>query len=232
MSSASLPFDSIANHVLEEQIDNVVLLKQAYRAKFNQNAVVQMRLASVSDSLLIESYIKETVIPKIILNHQEIDRYYQEHQNEFRESYEYILKEAIFPRKELADSVVVLLDDGADFDFIANKYIEDKLNIIDKGQWVSLGSYPSVVQTDLAKLTVGKTSKAYPITDGWLVFKVKDRRPGKIKARADVEMQIREIMFQREFDKQMDSILATLKGHSKIVEFKDAIDRYFGSSKK
>ena len=232
MSTPDQPFDSLANRALNEQIDNAVLSRRAFQAGFDKQPLVTKRLAAARDSLLIEVYLRETVVSKIVFDHQEFDQYYKEHQEEFREADEYILKEVLFSRKELADSVVTMLEDGADFDFVARKYVEDQLNLIDKDQWVSLGSFPQQVQTDLANLTIGKTSKAYPTTEGWLVFKVKSHRPGKIKAREDVEMQIREIMFQEKFDEQLDKVLATLKANSKIVFFNEAIDRYLGGAKR
>jgi parvulin-like peptidyl-prolyl isomerase len=231
MSTPGQPFDSLVNRVLNEQVDNAVLCRKAFQAGFDKQPSVVKKLATDRDSMLIEVYLRETVVSKIIFSHEEFDQYYRNHQNEFRETDDYVLKEALFSRKELADSVVTLLEDGADFDFMVNKYVEDKLNLIDKDQWVSLGSFPQQIQTDLANLTIGKTSEAYPTTDGWLVFKVKDRRPGKIKTQSDVEPQIRQVMFQKKFDEQMDKVLATLKANSKIVFFNEAIDRYFGSAK-
>ena len=231
MSTPDQPFDSLVNRVLNEQVDDAVLCRKAFQAGFDTQPSVVKRLATDRDSMLIEIYLRETVVPKIVFNHQEFDQYYRDHQEEFRESDEHILKQALFSRKELADSVVTLLEDGADFDFVVNKYIEDKLNLIEKDQWVSSGSFPQQIQNDLANLTIGKTSKAYPTTEGWLVFKVKDRRPGKIKTQSDVEPQIRQVMFQKKFDEQMDKVLATLKANSEIVFFNEAIDRYFGSAR-
>jgi parvulin-like peptidyl-prolyl isomerase len=231
MSTPDQPFDSLVNRVLGEQVDNAVLYRKAFQAEFDKQPSVAKKLAAARDSMLIEVYLRETVVSKIVFSHQEFDKYYGEHQEEFRETGEYVLKQALFSRKELADSVVTLLEDGADFDFVVNKYVEDQLNLIDKGQWVSLGSFPQQIQTDLTNLTIGKTSKAYPTTEGWLVFKIKDRRPGKIKAQSDVEPQIRQIMFQKKFDEQMDKVLATLKANSNIVLFNEAIDRYFGGGK-
>jgi len=231
MSTPDQPFDSLVNRVLNEQVDNAVLFRKAFQVGFDKQTSVVKRLASDRDSMLIEAYLRETVVPKIVFNHQEFDQYYRDHQEEFREANEYVMKQALFSRKELADSVVVLLEDGADFDFVVNKYVEDKLNLIEKDQWVSSGSFPQQIQTDLENLTIGKTSKTYPTTDGWLVFKVKDRRPGKIKTQSEAEPQIRQVMFQKKFDEQMDKVLATLKANSEIVFFNEAIDRYFGSAK-
>ena len=41
-----------------------------------------------------------------------------------------------------------------------------------------------------------------------MIFKIKERRTGKIKTQADAEMQIRDIMFQKKFDEQLDKSLA------------------------
>jgi parvulin-like peptidyl-prolyl isomerase len=231
MSTPDQPFDTLVNRALNEQIDNATLRRKAFQAGFDKQPSVVKRLSADRDSMLIEVYLRETVVSKIVFNHQEFDQYYKEHQEEFRETDEYILKQALFSRKGLADSVVTQLEDGADFDFVANKHVEDQLNLIDKDQWVSLGSFPQQIQTDMANLTIGKTSKAYPTTDGWLVFKVKDRRSGKIKTQSDVEPQIRQVMFQKKFDEQLDKVLATLKANSKIVFFNESIDRYLGGAK-
>lgn len=231
MSIPDQPFDSLVYRVLNEQIDYAVSSRKAIEAGFDKQPAVTRKLAAARDSMLIENYLRETVVPKIVFSHQEFDQYYKEHPDEFREKDEYILKQAMFSRKELADSVVIMLEDGADFNFIANKYVENQINLIDRDQWVSLGTFPEQIQIDLANLTIGGTSKAYPTTDGWLVFKVKDRRSGKVKAQSDVEPQMRQIMFQKKFDEQMDKVLTTLKASSEVVLFNEAIDHYFGSAR-
>ena len=42
-------------------------------------------------------------------------------------------------------------------------------------------------------------------------------------------MRIREVMFQRKFDKLLDKALGTLKANSHIEYRQDEIDKYFGS---
>jgi parvulin-like peptidyl-prolyl isomerase len=231
MAGGGLSSDSLAFRVLDEAINGAALGMAARLGGFDKTAPVAKKLAAFRDSALIEIYLRETVVSKIKFTHQEFDQYYRDHIQEFREPDEYNLKQVLFDTQEAADTIVALLADGADFDFVTGKYLSDKTKLIDKDQWISSGSFPAAIQEDLAKIAVGGTSNAYHTTDGWLVLKVKDRRPGKIKAESDVEMQIREVIFKRKFNDLMDETLATLRKNSTIVYDNAAIDRNLGESK-
>jgi parvulin-like peptidyl-prolyl isomerase len=77
-------------------------------------------------------------------------------------------------------------------------------------------------------MRVGETSRALPIATGWLIFKLDGRRPGEVKSLDDVEMQIRQVMFQRKFNEELDRYLDLLREGSEIVLMQAKIDRYFG----
>ena len=65
------------------------------------------------------------------------------------------------------------------------------------------------------------------ISTGWLVFQLTGRRPGQVRSLADVEMQIRQVLFQRKFNDLLDAHLNLLKERSDIVLFADRIEAYF-----
>ena len=143
--------DSLARQTLDESANELVLFLAAQKAGFDKQAKVLSRLATTRDSALIELYLKETVVSQIKFNHQEFSDYYQTHLDEFREPDDYNLKQIMVSRKELADSVVALVNDGADFNFVASKLLEGKSDVDETNKWTSLGVFPQAIQADLVK---------------------------------------------------------------------------------
>jgi len=181
------------------------------------------------DSALIEVYLKETVVAQIKFNWAEFEEYYKEHLDDFRRDTQYQLD-----RIEVADSakaaeVALRLADGADFNFLAGLYDPNPEHKAQADDWVTLASFPPSIAKNIEQLDIGDETPAFQIADGYLFLRLKDRRPGEPEEIKDVEMRIREIMFQRKFNELLDKTLATLKEHSHVEYRQDAIDKYFGS---
>lgn len=228
MAANTLGVDSLVRQTLDETITDIGLYHAAERAGFDKQPAVVKKLVNTRDSALVEMYLNETVVSKIKFSHQEFEAYYKTHLDDFRESQQLNLKQIMVGTRGAADSIVSLIGEGADFDFVAKKILKGQTNIEEKDKWTSMDVFPVAIQADLAKLPSGGITKPYATTDGWVIFKVKERRQGKIKPQADVEMQIRDVIFQNKFDALLDKTLTILKKNSHIVYFNDAIDRYFG----
>ncbi len=230
MAANTQAMDSLARQTLDESINEIVLFRAAETAGFTEKSQVLSKLASTRDSVLIEMYLKETVVSRIKFNHQEFTDYYNAHLEDFREPAEYNLKEIMVNRRDLADSIVGLVHDGADFNFVARKLLAGKSDVDEVDKWMSLGAFPQAIQDDLSELPTGSITKPYQTSDGWVIFKIKERRPGKIKEQSEADMQIRDIMFQQKFDESLDKILNTLKKNSQIVYFDNAINAFLGKT--
>jgi peptidyl-prolyl cis-trans isomerase C len=231
MMAGNEPINSLARKVLNNLINDKVLYLEAAKQGLNQDAKILRKVAEIRDSALIEIYLKETVVSQVKFSHKEFDEYYQSHQDDFREPDEYFLKQVVVSSKALADSIEDALADGADYDYTIGKFVTDKLTSNQKEQWYSLIAFPQQIQNDLVKLANGQSSKRYPTTEGFVIFKVKDRRHGKVRPESEVEMNIREIIFQKKFDALLDKTLGLLKKNSQIVYFNAAIDNYLGATK-
>ena len=92
-----------------------------------------------------------------------------------------------------------------------------------------LSAFPEPVQPELARLDIGRVCPPFQTADGWIILRLANRRPGQPQPMADVEMKIRQVMFQRKFDQGLDKVLDDLKANAAIVYHRDEIDRYFGT---
>ena len=230
MTSGDERFGRIIEKTLTAAKEELILGAAADAAGYEDNPEVVAAYALSRDSALIESYLKETVVPKIKFNRAEFETYYKEHQNDFREPDQVKLDRIITADSAAAFAARRRLTEGADFYYLAGQYNAQKDKDV-APEWAPLQSFPEEIRTDLEKLDIGQSTRPYNTANGWIIFHVADRRPGPVRPLADVEMKIREVMFQRKFNEEMDQVLAILKKGSVIVRNEAEIDRYFGTYK-
>lgn len=229
MTQATLPTDSLLYIGLDELLEDAVLYRAGMDSKLDTLSAIQRKLAATRDSALVEIYLKQTVVSRIKFNHEEFKKYYDEHPDEFRDLDELNLRQVLIGSKERADSAVAMLAEGADFDYVAGKFRKEQKELSEKTEWVGLSVFPDEIRAQMDKLTPGKSSPAFATPDGWIIFKVLDRRAGRQKTLEEADIKIREIMFQSKFAQMLDETLAGLKKNSKIVFFDEAINQYLGA---
>jgi parvulin-like peptidyl-prolyl isomerase len=76
-------------------------------------------------------------------------------------------------------------------------------------------------------LKPGQHSRPYQTQDGWVIFRVRARRPGEIQSLTDVDIDIRKIMFQKKFNELLDETIGILKENSDIQYNRKALETYF-----
>ncbi len=229
MTNATLSADTLLYRELDRQIERKVLYRAGLDSALDTLGTIRKQLAVSRDSALIEVYLRETIVGQIKFNKQEFDEYYRQHEAEFHEADDLRLRQVMIESEERADSAVALLRDGADFDYMADRFRQGVAALSEQTEWASLEAFPPSIKEELDSLSVGQSSRAYPTSDGWVVFKLLDRRPGRLQTLSEVEMKIREVMFQRKFGEKLDEVLAKLKENSQIQYFEQEIDAYFGA---
>lgn len=229
MSNATAPVATLLYQALDGLLQEAVLYRAGVDAGLDTDERIVRQLATASDSALIEIYLKETIVAAIKFNHDEFQQYYSEHETDFRDPDQINIREVTVASAAAADSAVALLREGADFDYVAGRFRKDAKELAERVQWVSLAAFPPSIRADLEQLKVGGSSQAYPTEDGWVIFKILDRRQGELKKMDEVEMKIREAMFQTKFTKLLDAALERLRANSTIVLFDEAIENYLGA---
>jgi hypothetical protein len=229
MNDGTAAFEDLLARTLDKVSDDLVLDVAAERAGFFEDPAVQAEYARALDQLLIEAYLNVTIVPRIAFNRAEFQDYYDSNQERFREPDQVRLPMLIVADEAKIREIEARLADGADFDFVRERYHDVDLTGGAKEDWISVAFLSEAIQEQLAGMQVGDTSRAILIPSGWMVFKLEARQAGRVKTLEEVEMQIRQVMFQRKFNEQMDRDLALLKERSEIVRYQDRIDRYFGS---
>ncbi len=229
MSMGTSPFDSIMNLAQRRIEEKLVLSATARTAGYDTQPELTRYIDHQRDSLLVERYLEETVVPQIVFNRQEFDDYYREHLDDFRAPSQYQFDRIIVDSEKTADEISQRLADGADFYFIGRQFGAKVSTAAEAAEWLPLGTFPESIQREIDTLAMGQVAAPHRTTDGWLILRVKALRKGAPKPMEEVEMNIREVMFQKKFSEILDKTLQILKDNSDIKYNDKAIDKYFSS---
>jgi len=228
MNNADKPFDNVLKLGLKAAREEFVLSAAARSKGYFDHPAVMAKYDKSLDSALIEIYLKETVVSGIKFSHKEFDEYYNEHLDDFREPDQYQLDQVIVKNENEAREIEKRLSEGADFDYIVSQYRDGDDELIEDVDWMTLQAFPDEVADNIRRLDIVESSRAFQVAEGWIIFNLRGHRRGEPKPMADVEMKIREVMFQKKFDEKLDEILAALKENSVIIYNNSAIKQYFG----
>ncbi len=230
MSSGDARFARVMDAGIAAAKDKLIMQAAADAGDFFNNPAVLAQYAIDRDSALVETYLADAVVPKIKFSRAEFQTYYDEHRDDFREPDQIKLDQILVKDEAAANDIIRRLGEGADFSYLAGQYSLQKENEVSK-DWSSLLSFPESIRSELAGLKIGQYSRAYNTQEGWVVFRLNDRRPGAPRPLADVEMKVREVMFQRQFKTELDKVLGVLRSGSNIIRNEAEIDRYFQTGK-
>ncbi|SYZ72627.1 hypothetical protein TRIP_C20742 [Candidatus Zixiibacteriota bacterium] len=230
MAGYNLPFDSMLNNTIARAQDQVVLAAAADRNDYENKPEVVSAYDKSLDSALLEVYLKETIVPRIKFTREEFESYYKQNPDSFREPEQFLLDRIMIDDSAKAQEMKQRLAGGADFEYLGKQLgAEVKLVRADESnEWAGLEQFPLSVKADIAGLKSGGVAGPYLTSEGWAFFRLRGRRPGKLKPMEAVENDIRSVIFQRQFNAAMDKTLASLKANASIKYNNEAIEKYFG----
>lgn len=227
MNASDKSFREILNLTVTEVSELMVLNAAAeFYGTINDPKVLD-KMQKTEDSIMVESYLQEYVISRIKFNQDQFKEYYDANQDQFLEAGEVRLYDLQVADEETALLVMDRLKEGSDFKYVSTEFGVTDGIAHDEDEWLKADRYPEQISSQLDSLVAGEYTNPLRIATGWVIFKVRDRRPGTLNTLEDVDMQIREIMFHREFTRLLDEVLAILKEDSEIEYFDENIKAYF-----
>jgi parvulin-like peptidyl-prolyl isomerase len=231
MQAGDQPFDTLLRRAVDFSQEELALTAAASQKGYTSDPAVAAAGKKSLDSALVETYLKETIASRITFNRQEFEDYYNAHPDSFRNADQYALDQMTVGDSSTAQQVMQRLADGADFAYLARQFAGEykAANLSEKNAWFPLFALPPAIAADVAQAKIGSATRAFPVAEGWIIFRLAGRRQGDLKPLAEVEMNIREVIFQRKFDSALDAALNLLKANSEITYNESAIKKYFGN---
>ncbi len=230
MSDGNLGYQKIVEKAFNSLASELALSTLVKEKGYLHLPAVNAAVKQAKDSCLLELYLQEVVVKTIKFNKPEFDEYYNQHLDDFRDPDQFKFSQILTSTKDSAEALQSRLNKGADFKFLSTQLTSGKSAKNRNLEWVTLTVLPDKIQSQLQSLSVGSHSEPFHTTEGWVILNVEDRRKGKLKTKEEVDMKMREIIFQRKFKQNLDTVLNTLKKNSTITYFQENIREYFGKT--
>ncbi len=215
---------------LVEQLTKMSLLSQeARRLQLDKKEEVAKRIKEIADNLIIQELIKQEVIDKIKVNEADLEKYYQEHKQEFIEPekvkvniIQFKLKDNATPeekkaQKKKAELALKRLKKGDDFEKVAKEVSEDErtknsggnTGFFSKGK--RMNTYGEKVEEKAFALKTGQISDIIEEKNGDYIIKVGEKKPQKEETFQEAKPKIERRMQQEDQRKAYDTYLDSLK---------------------
>jgi parvulin-like peptidyl-prolyl isomerase len=227
MSARDDSYAELFKRALRDLTEEVVLTEMARAMGYHQRPEVLAAFDRALDSVAIETYLAETVVPRITFQRTEFDSYYRDHIEDFRRPDQLQFDRIVVDSESVAMAIHARLRDGADFHYVAEQFGATASTPEESAEWIPTNAFPDFVQNELTTLAVGHCLTPRQVEEGWLLLKLRSRRDGGYRSAAEVEPTVRAVIFQQEFKTELDAVLAQLKSAS-VIEYNEvAIAEYF-----
>jgi parvulin-like peptidyl-prolyl isomerase len=229
--SSEMSIDSVAKETVDELIRDKLFEQEAVRRNIEAEPEVVENTKSYQDSLLVMTYLEQTVSPQINITQADIDSVYEANRESYRGPSDIIISQITVAGKASADSLMARLKGGANFGWLAKTYSTDDYAAKggDYGK-ANAGEFPENIRRELESSPLGQSAGAppylgpYPAENGFVIIRLKDRIPGKVLELSAVAENIRQQLYQMEFNRVLDKTLESLKSASHISLNQKVID--------
>ena len=169
----------------------------------------------VRQNLLIQEFKDRVLLRDVRVAPEEVEAYYREHPDEFREARVVILRQILL--EEAADAkklLAVLRGDPSRFQVLA----ESRSASPDRGQPRSYeeGELPESIRATVFSLRPGEISDIVEEGGKYRIFQGVDRHEGKSLGLEDVRKKIEVVLLQRKFEETLSRALTEMRRSARI----------------
>lgn len=184
-----------------------------------QGLTLSVLRESVRRELMIRE-LTESLVADLPIPDEEIQKYYEEHQDLFTTPAQYHLLKMTFPTKESAEKALRRLYLGEDFAKVAQEASLDE--VAKKGGdlgWISETQLPQEVREALERVKDDPRNVTPPIQleNTYLLYRVLEWKPREVKPLEDVKENIRQYLLEEQKRVKTEHLLAELRKKSTIT---------------
>jgi parvulin-like peptidyl-prolyl isomerase len=146
---------------------------------------------------LMEKILNMVVLPRVRISPEQVQQYYQQHQEEYRRPEQILAQHALLPSRKLAQKLVDRVAAGQDMGQAAAE-LGSPLAEGERPTWLSRGHMPPVLEKKVFALKPGQLAGPLPSPYGFHVVRVVGKRPAAVLTLEQASSRIRrELSTQR-----------------------------------
>ena len=204
---------------LDSMIAKRLLLREAAKAKVENDKEFQTKLAEIKEQLLLETILKKKITSDSKLNDEELKKYYEANKDKFKKEQEINTRNIVVKSEEEAKQVKDKLAAGEDFAELAKKYSIDpsakqtggEVGFHPKGTLV-----PEYEEAAFKLSKVGQVSGIVKSQFGYHIIRLEGTKPPAHVPFEEVKDFIKQQMIQEKQKEIIQKYIEDLKKTAKI----------------
>jgi len=175
--------------------------------------------------------VKNQISDALMVSDEEIEKYYKEHPDKYKQDARIKISHIQFDTKEDAEKVLKELKNNASFTEMAKVYSKDKssansggsLGYVKKNGYIrGIGKNPEITQA-LFQLEEGELSEVLQSKKGYHIFKIDTKEPERLKPLAEVRTLVRNQLLRKRKEENLDKAFEDLKKKYDCVVYYDQL---------
>jgi peptidyl-prolyl cis-trans isomerase C len=210
----------------ETLIPKYLLFKEALAKKIDQQADSKEALFNYEVQILSEEYLKRET-GGITATPQEIEAFYNQYKDRFRQDEERRIREIMVPTEDEAKEILIDLLKGADFAATAQSRSKadsaakgGDLGYIKKGQ---LGDDYTRLSDTAFSLEKGQISPVFKDKKGYYLLRIEDIKGGQLTPLNEVWDQVKSAVIYIKQQQKLQELKDTLSKKSKIEVYQEKV---------
>lgn len=214
-----------ARFLLENRIDELVLKREGRRRWNEAPDAVKDQVRAVRDDLLFRIVLSDYVFEGLTAEDEEIESWYRERLDRYVEPVSILLAIALLETEEGANQFLEDLHGGGSFEDLARERSLDAQTARSGGLagWVSRDQAIAELREAPFETPVGETGGPVELTDGWIVFRVVDRKESRQLPLDEARDRVRSELMQDKSAKRQQRWSEKLRDASEVTVYDRAI---------
>lgn len=226
----------VPDHYVEEQMHDIIrenfggdrntFIKTLEAQNFTLGEFKKME----TEKMIVSAMRSKNVRKNTIASPAKVEAYYKAHRDQFSSKEEVKLRMIMIPshaadgeaaaQKALADEIFTKLNNGAEFDRLAQIYSEDSTRDLggDWG-WVERKTLAGPLEKVAFSMPVGKVSQIVEFSGNYYILKVDEKRGGDTKSLDQARPDIEKLLIQQEAQDLQERWLASLRAKAFIKTY-------------
>jgi len=226
----------VPDHYVEEQMHDIIrenfggdrntFIKTLEAQNFTLGEFKKME----TEKMIVSAMRSKNVRKNTIASPAKVEAYYKAHRDQFSSKEEVKLRMIMIPshaadgeaaaQKALADEIFTKLNNGAEFDRLAQIYSEDSTRDLggDWG-WVERKTLAGPLEKVAFNLPIGKVSHIVEFSGNYYILKVDEKRGGDTKSLEQARPDIEKLLIQQEAQDLQERWLASLRAKAFIKTY-------------
>jgi peptidyl-prolyl cis-trans isomerase C len=211
---------------LNRLIERKILLREARKEKVDKEKEFQDRLADITEQLMMQSLLKKKVNTEMKLTDADLEKYYNEHREEFKKDREIQTRQIVVKTEQEAKEIAGRIAKGEDFADLAKRYSIDpsaKNTGGDIGYHPKGTLIPEYEATAFQLTKIGQVSQPVKTQLGYHIIKLEGMKTGTYVPFPEVKEFIRQKLTQARQAEVLQKYVEDLKKKSKITINEDVL---------